>query len=119
MARELTMLIERRGKPQMVVSDNGTEFTCNAILSWARTTRSNGTTSRPTGQCRTAISNPSTVECVTSFSTKACSSISIRFVSGAWSVDYNTARPHSSLDYKTPAAYAGTLASQGALSAVL
>ncbi len=28
---------------------------------------------------------------------------------GAWVCDYNTARPHSSLDYKTPAAYAGTL----------
>ena len=28
---------------------------------------------------------------------------------GAWATDYNTARPHSSLGYKTPAAYAGTL----------
>ena len=28
---------------------------------------------------------------------------------GAWVADYNTARPHSSLGYKTPAAYAGTL----------
>jgi len=28
---------------------------------------------------------------------------------GAWADDYNTARPHSSLGYKTPAAYAGTL----------
>jgi transposase InsO family protein len=27
----------------------------------------------------------------------------------AWASDYNTARPHSSLGYKTPAAYAGTL----------
>jgi putative transposase len=27
----------------------------------------------------------------------------------AWVTDYNTARPHSSLGYKTPAAYAGTL----------
>ena len=27
----------------------------------------------------------------------------------AWVADYNTARPHSSLGYKTPAAYAGTL----------
>jgi transposase InsO family protein len=25
---------------------------------------------------------------------------------GAWVADYNTARPHSSLGYKTPAAYA-------------
>ena len=31
------------------------------------------------------------------------------FTSNAWITDYNTARPHSSLGYKTPAAYAGTL----------
>ncbi len=30
--RELTPLIARRGKPGMIVSDNGTEFTSNAIL---------------------------------------------------------------------------------------
>ena len=31
-ARELTALIERRGTPEMIVSDNGTELTSNAIL---------------------------------------------------------------------------------------
>src|SRR5476651_1847682 len=35
-ARELTMLIERRGKPGIMVSDNGTEFTSNAMLAWAQ-----------------------------------------------------------------------------------
>ncbi len=35
-ARELTALIDARGKPQMIVSDNGTKFTSNAILSWAK-----------------------------------------------------------------------------------
>ena len=34
MARELTALIERRGKSGMIVSDNGTELTSNAILKW-------------------------------------------------------------------------------------
>src|SRR5450631_1550307 len=33
-ARELTVLIKTRGKPGMIVSDNGTEFTSNAILGW-------------------------------------------------------------------------------------
>ena len=33
-ARELTALIERRSKPGMIVSDNGTELTSNAILKW-------------------------------------------------------------------------------------
>lgn len=35
-ARELTDLISRRGKPGMIVSDNGTEFTSNAILAWSK-----------------------------------------------------------------------------------
>ena len=35
-ARELTMLVGARGKPQMIVSDNGTEFTSNAMLGWAK-----------------------------------------------------------------------------------
>jgi transposase InsO family protein len=35
-ARELTTLIDSRGKPGMIVSDNGTEFTSNAILGWAK-----------------------------------------------------------------------------------
>jgi hypothetical protein len=39
MARELTGLIGVRGKSGMIVSDNGTEFTSNAILSWAKDPR--------------------------------------------------------------------------------
>ena len=35
-ARELTALIDRRGKPDMIVSDHGTEFTSNAILAWSK-----------------------------------------------------------------------------------
>jgi transposase InsO family protein len=34
--RKLTALIERRGKPGMIVSDNGTEFTSNAKFAWAQ-----------------------------------------------------------------------------------
>lgn len=34
-ARDLTALIERRGTPGVIVSDNGTGFTSNAILEWA------------------------------------------------------------------------------------
>ena len=30
--RELEKLIEERGKPEMIISDNGTEFTSNYIL---------------------------------------------------------------------------------------
>jgi putative transposase len=35
-ARELTAIVARRGKPGMIVSDHGTEFTCNAMLAWSK-----------------------------------------------------------------------------------
>ena len=109
-ARELTMLIGARGKPQMIVSDNGPEFTSNTMLGWARIMVWIGITSHRADRRRTATSS-SMAGCATSFSMRACSSISIRPVGSirAWVTDYNTARPHSSLGYKTPAAYAGTL----------
>ncbi|RWM12897.1 DDE-type integrase/transposase/recombinase, partial [Mesorhizobium sp.] len=34
-ARELDRVITERGRPRMIVSDNGSEFTSNAILAWA------------------------------------------------------------------------------------
>src|ERR671912_1665595 len=34
-ARELTTLVARRGKPALIVSDHGTEFTSSAMLTWA------------------------------------------------------------------------------------
>jgi len=33
-ACELDRIIEERGKPRLIVSDNGSEFTSNAILQW-------------------------------------------------------------------------------------
>ena len=35
-ARELCEIVELRGKSGMIVSDNGTEFTCNGMLAWCR-----------------------------------------------------------------------------------
>jgi transposase InsO family protein len=59
-ARELTALIERRARPGMIVRDNGTDLTSNAILKWCAERRSNGTTSRRASQCRTVSSKAST-----------------------------------------------------------
>lgn len=38
-AIELDRMIVARAKPQMIVRDNGTEFTSNAILRWADQSR--------------------------------------------------------------------------------
>jgi putative transposase len=35
-AREFTAIIERQGRPGLIVSDHGTEFTSNAMLAWRR-----------------------------------------------------------------------------------
>jgi putative transposase len=34
--RDPTAIVGRRRKPCSIVSDNGTEFTCNAMLAWCR-----------------------------------------------------------------------------------
>ena len=119
-ARELTALIEARGKPQMIVSDNGTEFTSNAILAWTKEHQvewhyiapgrpmQNGYIESFNGRMRDELLNESLFVDLDQ----------ARQLIGAWTADYNTARPHSSLGYKTPTAYAGTLnAPKGATSA--
>jgi putative transposase len=110
-ARELTALIDRRGKPKMVVSDNGTEFTSNAILSLAKEHQvewhyiahgkpmQNGYIESFNGRMRDELLNESLFVDLDQ----------ARQLISAWVTDYNTARPHSSLVYKTPAAYADTL----------
>jgi putative transposase len=110
-ARELTTLIESRGKPQMIVSDHGTEFTSNAILAWAIDHRvewryiapgkpmQNGYVESFNGRMRDELLNESLF----------LNLDHARQLIGAWVTDYNTARPHSSLGYQTPAAYAEDL----------
>ena len=110
-ARELTALIGRRGKPGMIVSDNGTEFTSNAVLGWAQDNKvfwhfiapgkpmQDGFCESFNGRMRDELLNESLFIDLDQ----------ARRLIGAWVTDYNTARPHSSLGYKTPAAYAGTL----------
>lgn len=110
-ARELTAVIERRGRPEMIVSDNGTEFTSNVILSWAGEQHvewhyiapgkpmQNGYIESFNGRMRDELLNE----------TLFFDLDQARELIGAWVADYNTARPHSSLCYRTPAAYADQL----------
>ena len=110
-ARELAALIERRGKPAMIVSDNGTELTSNAILRWCSEHRiewhyiapgkpmQNGFIESFNGRMRDELLNETMFRNLTH----------ARIVIAAWAADYNTERPHSALDYRTPADYAQTL----------
>ena len=58
-ARELDRLMVERGKPKMVVSDNGSELTSNAILTWADQTRVEWHYIAQGSQCRMASSKAS------------------------------------------------------------
>ena len=66
LARELDGLIAARGKPAMIVSDNGTEMTWPAPCSNGRTEpASTGITSRLASRSKTALSRASTAVCAT------------------------------------------------------
>jgi len=120
-ARELTAIVARRGKPKMIVSDHGTELTSNAILAWSKDNgvewhyiapgkpTQNGFIESFNGRMRDELLNESLF-----FGLDHA-----RRAIGAWVADYNTQRPHSSLDYKTPADYAANLSATGRRAALL
>lgn len=106
--RELDMLISRRGRPLMIVSDNGTEFTSMAILRWSQQAQiewhyiapgkpqQNAFVESFNGRLRDELLNE------TLFS----SLDHARGLLADWQVDYNTVRPHSSIGNLPPATYA-------------
>lgn len=114
-ARELTAIIMKRGKPRMIVSDNGTEFTANAIFAWATEQTIDWHYIEPGKPTQNAF--------VESFNGRMRDELlnetlffsldHARKVIAAWVDDYNTVRPHSSLAYQTPAAFAAKLPATG------
>lgn len=112
--RELTELIRHRGKPGIIVSDNGTELTCNAVLAWCSTAginwhyiapgkpMQNGYAESFNGRMRNELLNE----------TLFLSLDHARTAIAAWAEDYNQHRPHSALGYETPAAFAAELNKQ-------
>ncbi|MGZ2443621.1 transposase InsO family protein [Sinorhizobium medicae] len=60
-ARELSLVIARRGKPDLIVSGHGTEFTSNAMLAWSEETGVAWhfiASSLPASPCKTASVKP-------------------------------------------------------------
>ncbi len=114
-ARELTALIQHRGKPAMIISDHGTEFTSNAMLVWMHEHQvswhfiapgkptQNGICESFQGRMRDEFLNE----------TLFFSLDHARAALACWVVDYNEQRPHSALGYRTPAAYAAQLTAPG------
>src|SRR6476660_308017 len=118
-ARELDRLLADRGKPKMVVSDNGTELTSNAILQWADDHKvawhyiapgkpmQNAFAESFIGRLRDELLNE------TLFRSLPHARVALE----AWRTDYNTARPHSRLGWMSPIIYAAARRSAALRSA--
>ena len=109
-ARELDRIAEQRRYPCMIVSDNGTELTSNAILTWQHERgvewhyiapgkpMQSGFCESFNGRMRDELLNETLFFGLDDARSKVA----------VWVADYNGERPHSSLKYQTPAAYAAT-----------
>jgi len=109
-ARALDRIVAERGKPAMIVSDNGTELTSNVILKWAETNdvewhyiapgkpQQNGFMESFNGKLRDECLNEHVF----------ASLAQARRIIEAWRIDYNTVRPHSSLGYLSPQEFAAS-----------
>lgn len=105
LARELDAVIARRGRPLLLVSDNGTELTSNVILRWSQ--------DRQVAWHYIAPGKPQQNAFVESFNgrlrdeclneTLFTSLPHARAVLTRWQADYNHVRPHSAHHGATPA----------------
>ena len=106
--RELDALIAGRGRPAMMVSDNGTELTSMAMLRWAHEHRiewhyiapgkpqQNAFVESFNGRLRDELLNETLFTSLTH----------ARAALLAWKDDYNTVRPHSGLGNLAPSIFA-------------
>lgn len=102
--RELSDLINEKGVPQSIISDNGTEFTSHAILQWAKENAVNWQYIQP--------GKPMQNGYIESFNGKLrdeclnenwfVSLQQAKEIIEAWRFDYNNVRPHSSLKGLSP-----------------
>jgi len=107
-ARELDRIAELRSYPCMIVSDNGTELTSNAILTWQQKRgvewhyiapgkpMQNGFVESFNGRLRDECLNEHLFANLNE----------ARQLIEEWRIDYNTNRPHSSLNGLTPTEFA-------------
>lgn len=103
-ARELETLIARHGKPQTIVSDNGSELTSRAILQWQNETgiawhyiapgkpQQNAFIESFNGRLRDELLNEEVFESLGA----------VRRMLALWRHDYNHVRPHSALGGHPP-----------------
>jgi putative transposase len=106
--RVLDQIIAERGLPQAIRCDNGPELTSRHFLAWALERKIDLVHIQPGKPTQNAY-----VESFHSKLREECLRVSwfqnlfeARRIIAAWRRDYNERRPHSSLDYMTPAEFA-------------
>ena len=106
-AEVLERLAQTTGLPQVIQVDNGPEFGSKSLDEWAHRRKVKLAFSRP----GTPTDNPF-IEAFNGRFRQECldhnwfaSLENARTILEAWRKDYNTLRPHSSLDHLAPAAY--------------
>jgi len=117
-ARELATLFDTRCKPTTVVSDNGTDFTSNAILTFADDRKIDWLYIAPGKRTQNAF--------IESFNGRLRDEVlnetlfpslkDARVRLAVWRTDYTTKRPHSRLGWQTPAEFAKTFTPQRGLT---
>jgi len=106
--RVLNRIVEQRGKPANLRSDNGPEFISHILQEWCEKQQitlqyiqpgkptQNAYIERKNGSIRRELLNAYLFN----------SLAEVRCLSEEWRIDYNTERPHKSLGYLSPLSYA-------------
>lgn len=111
-ARFLDQLLEKRGRPDQIICDNGTEFTSKAMFLWQQDQQVKLSFIQPGKPTQNAfvesLNGKFRNECLNQnwFRTIEEAEVKIRL----WREHYNNERPHSSLGYQTPVAFANRAA---------
>lgn len=117
--RELDRLCSLRGRPAMIVSDNGTELTSHAVLKWVEETGIEWHYIAPGKPVQNAFvesfNGRLRDECLNEHVFRSL--LEARRIVEAWQIDYNTVRPHSSLGGLTPSLFASRSSSEGQIEA--
>lgn len=113
--RELDRLCLSRGRPAMIVSDNGTELTSHAVLRWVEETGIEWHYIAPGRPVQNAFvesfNGRLRDECLNEHVFRSLSQA--RGIVEAWRIDYNTVRPHSSLGGLAPSVFANRPSAEG------
>jgi putative transposase len=106
--RELDALISARGKPLMIVSDNGTELTSHAVLRWQQDTGVEWHYIAPGKPVQNAfvesLNGRFRDECLNEHLFRGLPMV--RHTIESWRIDYNGHRPRTSLGGLTPNEFA-------------